>query len=541
MRSAESGMGTVRSIRSKETGEIVGYRALLPAAHSKAPRGAKVSPRYQQPIGPVFETKAEARALLDAVIAELVEKDNASAGLTLAYYAAAEIRARFTEARRHYPTDARASKAVATWRSIDRRWLSKAPFYNYPPAAIELGELQSWVNMLRDEAEGASGEPLSPSFIRNCAYFVRAALARSNKDGSNIAKALTLPEKTEPRVRYLQLSHQRRLLGCAPDKIDVSDRVMVGCGMGAGLRVGELLSIEAEDVHIDDADPYLMVRYGGSDHAPTKTGTVRRVELFEPGLGFWRLWMGSFYSGGQRVFTGPKGGYLKSWPEQFPGWAKVAGVERLSSHVMRHSYAVALLSGSWGYEPRTMEFVSQQLGHADVQTTERYYAAFEAGTWRREVRRMTGREAETRRKIVTAAELLQIAAPAHHLGPSRAVLPTNFESGVSDGVGPQQSKFQPKLAASGDVAQQPAQQPLPDLGRAVLALIEAGDPSARTLGAELAHRVRRSDAVRLAEEVEAGGRTADAALVRLAHLAATGALTLERELTTASESLGAGR
>ena len=113
MRSAESGMGTVRAVRAKGTGEIIGYRALLPAVHSKPKRGAKVSPRYQEPIGPLCPTKEEARSLLNAVIAEVIEKGNATAGLTLGYYAAAEIRARLTEARRHYPTEARACRCSA--------------------------------------------------------------------------------------------------------------------------------------------------------------------------------------------------------------------------------------------------------------------------------------------------------------------------------------------------------------------------------------------------------------------------------------------
>ena len=58
-----------------------------------------------------------------------------------------------------------------------------------------------------------------------------------------------------------------------------------------------------------------------------------------------------------------------------------ARVDRLSSHGMRHTYAVAMLSGTWGYEPKSLEFVSDQLGHAELQTTQRYYAAYESETW----------------------------------------------------------------------------------------------------------------------------------------------------------------
>ncbi len=61
---------------------------------------------------------------------------------------------------------------------------------------------------------------------------------------------------------------------------------MVGCGMGAGLRIGELRAIEIEDVHLDSEDPYLTVKYGGAGHVPTKGRRTRRVELFELCLRF---------------------------------------------------------------------------------------------------------------------------------------------------------------------------------------------------------------------------------------------------------------
>ena len=78
-----------------------------------------------------------------------------------------------------------------------------------------------------------------------------------------------------------------------------------------------------------------------------------------------------------------------------PARAEIARVDRLSSHIMRHSFAAAALSGTWGYEPKSFEFVGRQLGHADTQTTERYYGAFAPGVWLNEVRRMTGRRKNT--------------------------------------------------------------------------------------------------------------------------------------------------
>lgn len=81
--------------------------------------------------------------------------------------------------------------------------------------------------------------------------------------------------------------------------------------MGAGLRVNELLSVEVTDLFLDGPAPHLIARYGGDHHAPPKGRRIRRVELYEPGLGFWRLWMKHFYKGGVPVSRDPKAGISK--------------------------------------------------------------------------------------------------------------------------------------------------------------------------------------------------------------------------------------
>jgi integrase len=492
MKRTDEGRGTIRTIRDRKTGEVLGYQALLPREQSRAPEGVKNPQLYQEPVGPRCSSAGEARSLLDAVLVELRDRNALKHGLTFASYIAAELRARRQDARRRYATDARANRAIATWKSIDKRWLSDAPFYALPPAVIAVDDLQRYVDWLRDEAEGVSGEPLSPNFIRNVGSFMRAAFERVG--GTNPAKALRLPPKGEPQVRFIDIVAQRLLFGADDEKVDIADRVMVGCGMGAGLRVGELLAFEPRDVHLDDHDPYLWVQFGGADHAPTKGKRARRVELFEPGLGFWRKWMREFYAGGDRVFAGPAGGYRKHWPESFPGWAAVAGVERLSSHVMRHTYAVALLSGTWGYDPRSIEFVSQQLGHKDIQTTERFYKAFEKGTWVREARRMTGRADESSRRIVTASELLGLDASSDASGGGNdGISRGNAIVGLSPRHSPKSPQSNEEIG-SFDALTHHSREAL----EAAFREVQAGAPTGIAQLVNAARRILLSDADRLA-------------------------------------------
>lgn len=413
MKRSEHGRGTVRTVRNRQ-GVITGYQALLPRELSTPPEGCKNPERYQEPFGPVQPTEGAARALLDAAIVNLLKKETLQHGLTFAHYVESELKARLHQAKRKYENDARAAKAVSTWRSIDKCWLRAASFYDYPPSAIDLKlELQPFFTYLTEEAEKKDGDPLSADFIHNVARFCRAVFERAGVS-PNPAESLQLPDKQDPKVPHLDLAAQRRFFRA--ESVDLEDRTMAGCGTGAGLRVGELLSLEVPDLRLDDHDPHLIVRYGGPHHGPPKGGRLRRVDLFEPGLGFFRLWMERFYLGKALVFGGRQGGYQKAWPELFPRWADAAGVPRFHSHMMRHTYAVSVLSGSWGYEPKGLDFVQQQLGHSDRQTTEKYYGAFEHGTWQREVRLMRGRVDAIRREPVTALELLGIDAAVDAAG-----------------------------------------------------------------------------------------------------------------------------
>jgi len=415
----EHGLGTIRTIRDRETKAILGFQALLPRHLSAPPPGVKVKDphKYQQPVGGRQPTEADARALLNAAIKQQIDIAKLKHGLTLSHYVKQELTDRQHQARRIYELESRALEHTSTFRSIDKVWLSGAPFYEYPPAQIELGALQSWFDWLRNEAKNPrTNKPLSSSFIGSISQLLKATFKRAKIVPNPIA-SIELPPKDPTKVRFLTLAEQRRFF--RSEDIAIEDRVLTGCGMGSGLRIGELLSLEVDDLFLDVPDPHLIVRYGGDHHAPPKGRVIRRVELFEPGLGFFRIWMRDHYLDGARVFGGARDGYRADWPAQFTeargdalSWSDVLG-KHITSHVMRHSYAVAMLSGTWGYPPQSLEFIEQQLRHRDQSTTERYYKGYEAGTWQRHVRQFTGREERpTAARCLTAAELLNLDAVA---------------------------------------------------------------------------------------------------------------------------------
>lgn len=458
------------------------YVALLPRDLSKPPPGCTRPNDYRERLG-AFSSWDEAARVLAAAVAQIRSGAVSTLGATVAEVAERAIERLHSDALRRYGSEARANRRVSTERSIVRHWLRREPWWQVPAAVVEPSEIQATIDAILRSGRTRKGAPVSSSYVRKVAQFVRLVFDEGNVR-PNPAEALSLPSKKRPAVPWWSLATQLTFFRSA---IDEEDRVLAGCGMGSGLRVGELLALEVDDLHLDVEDPHLIVRYGGPDHAPPKGGRIRRVELFEPGLGFFRTWMERYYRGGHLVFGGPLGGYRKAWPERFPEWSRDLEIRHATSHIMRHTYAVAMLSGTWGYEPQSLDFVSRQLGHADRATTERYYGDYEHETWRRQVRRMTGREDRpSAESAVTAAYLL-----------GRTVGRTEPGSAITGGNEVQSPSSTPRsLNAEKDTergASSWGARPREiELARRYLEAVAQGDPSAYRIGTELAEEVLRS-------------------------------------------------
>lgn len=477
------GLGT---IRREGPGRFV---PLLPRHLSKAPPGVKNPDDYRERLE-ACTTWSEAYRLLMAAVAE--RKDNPFAvtrSLSFRLDAEEAIERLRSDVLRQHNDEARANRRVSTPKSICRHWLSSEPWWDLPTDTITVDDLQASIDHILRHGRNKHGEPISVSFVLSVAAFMRAVFdERGIKP--NPAASLRLPPKKQPEVPHWGLKAQKTFFRATDDVVPLRDRVMVGCGMGAGLRIGELLSLEIDDLHTEAHDPHVIVQFGGPNHAPTKGKKARRVELFEPGLGFFRLWLKHFYRGGTRVFGGPLGGYQKHWPDQFPEWGEALSLRDSTSHIMRHSYAVAVLSGTWGYEPQSLEFVKEQLGHSDITTTQRAYGRFEQDTWRRQVQRMTGRAERPREHDMVTAEALLglgrdwVAPPpktSKNLsnGDESRHPPQELTSGQKQGESPEKS--------SGLGLSQPNS--IEALAERFLELTAMGSQHAIRVGIELAERV----------------------------------------------------
>lgn len=385
----EIAAGSVDPIVNRKTKQIIGYKGRLPRSMSVPPKGCKNPSKFRQWVTPLCATRAEAIEILNAAVYELKTLGSLTKGRTFSDYAELDMAERLRKSLFRVDHPVAAEKRVQSWRNILKNWLPKASFWGWPPSAIRLEDLQGFVKWLETKAR-SRGRALSSGLIHNIVQQIRGILRAANVNPEATGK-LKLPPRTKPKVPHMTLEQQRRFF--AHPEIDRQDRVMAGIGMGIGVRVGELLALEAHQITLTgEGRGFIRLEHGGDHHSPLKgkgENKTRRIELHEPGLGFLKIWMADYYRGGVRVFEGPSGGYMSKWPEQWKKWSTLAGC-RMHSHLMRHTYAVSMLSGSWGYEKRPLEFVKRQLGHTEIRTTEKYYADWAEGTWAKDVDDMVG-------------------------------------------------------------------------------------------------------------------------------------------------------
>lgn len=160
-----------------------------------------------------------------------------------------------------------------------------------------------------------------------------------------------------------------RLLGMADAEgpSGVRDRIILELLYGCGLRVGELCALDVTD--LDRREGALRVRGKGDKE--------RVVPVGEPALAAAARWLdsarGEMLAGkaSPAFLLNRRGGRLSRvsvW-QTLKRCAAAAGLrpQRLTPHILRHTYATHLLEGG-----ADLRVVQELLGHADISTTEIY-------------------------------------------------------------------------------------------------------------------------------------------------------------------------
>jgi integrase/recombinase XerD len=235
------------------------------------------------------------------------------------------------------------------------------------PAAIRPEHLRSFLDALeRRGLAPASRTRTGVAARRFTRHLVgQGVLARDPAEG------LLSPRLGRRLPRVLRADETGALLSAAEDEgtLALRDRAMLEVLYGAGLRVSELVGLPLGGVD----------RRAGSLRVRGKGGRERVVPLGEPALAALERWLAAgrprlaarAARPSDAVFLSRRGGAMsrQNFFVRLRALARRAGIDtdRVSPHVLRHSFATDLLEGG-----ADLRAVQAMLGHADLATTQIY-------------------------------------------------------------------------------------------------------------------------------------------------------------------------
>jgi integrase len=180
------------------------------------------------------------------------------------------------------------------------------------------------------------------------------------------------PKPGSAALRYLSRQEIRQMLQSAEND---DDHDLIAVGVFTGMRASEILGLTlgdldytAEQIHVH----WQMSRKG--QRVPLKTDAARRDVILMPALAQIlrqrRIRM-KRSSNTDLLFQSATGRTMGYWTlqDRFERVASRAGLEGLTPHAMRHTFAAILIS-----EGRSIAFVRDQLGHAHTSTTLDMYS-----------------------------------------------------------------------------------------------------------------------------------------------------------------------
>ncbi len=231
------------------------------------------------------------------------------------------------------------------------------------PGQVKRDDFVSFLDRLNKDGLSASSRARCLSAVRGFFKYLLAEgelAANPMRDLRSGRRGLRVPKQ-------LSIADIKALLAsiCGDDPLACRDRAMVELLYGCGLRVSELLELEASRVNLRDG--YLVVTGKGSKERAVPVGRAALKALRDylhearPKLAKMRSSAALFLGRNGRAMS--RQGFWKRLGEH----ARRAGLGQVSPHVLRHSFATHLLEG--GADLRSLQVM---LGHADITSTQIY-------------------------------------------------------------------------------------------------------------------------------------------------------------------------
>ena len=229
--------------------------------------------------------------------------------------------------------------------------------------SVDTDLIRDWMESSMDKGNSASTINKNLSALRS---FFRFALKRGlvKKDP---AHAVTGPKKSKPLPQFLREGEMDRLLdGLEWDGSynNVRARTILLLFYEAGLRRSELIGLDDKDIDFEAAqlkvtgkrNKQRIVPFGTELAEALKNYKAKRQEEFGETSGALFLSDKGERISGEQVYLIVRK-YL----------SMVTSLKKRSPHVLRHTFATAMLNNGAG-----LETIKSLLGHASVSTTEIY-------------------------------------------------------------------------------------------------------------------------------------------------------------------------
>ena len=203
----------------------------------------------------------------------------------------------------------------------------------------------------------------------------RFALAEgwTEDDPSREVKPRAIPKRLPKAISTERVAAILEAAGAGPTAHEptvaqLRDRALLELVYATGARISEAVGLDVDDLTLDEGQESVLLRGKGRKERVVPIGRIaaREVDAY---LVRGRGALASHGRGTPAVFLNTHGARLSrqsSW-SILKAAAERAGVEGVSPHTLRHSFATHMLSG--GADVRV---VQEMLGHASVATTQVY-------------------------------------------------------------------------------------------------------------------------------------------------------------------------
>lgn len=243
------------------------------------------------------------------------------------------------------------------------------------PAEVSPALVEDHLLALRDGSDG--GRPLAASSASRAVAAVRGFHRFVRDEGhapTDPAAQVRGPATAQRLPEVLEIAEVEALLdaaGAQGEPLGLRDRALLELLYGTGARISEAVGLAPDDLDLDGDLPSVRVLGKGDKERVLPLGGPA-VEALRAYLVGGRPLLAAGGIGATAVFLNTRGRPLS----RQSAWlvlrraAEAAGLEhpeRVSPHVLRHSFATHLLAG--GADVRV---VQELLGHASVTTTQLY-------------------------------------------------------------------------------------------------------------------------------------------------------------------------